>query len=331
MSVTPAPNTPQPCKRILRTADIEEQSALLVGWNQSYSQLAPGAFAGHLEEAVLPGAYLFRETTSHALLQSGGLGEDVVAVGVPRRMAGAAQFCGEACDGSQIHLFSGAEGFEFHTPAALDIAGVVLSRERLLAPCSAQDAQTLSTRIGRAGLHGAPAELHLRLGATLRDALDLLESGATAGHADALLGEIAELIRESLLADRTAETDAHRHVSRQSAGTVIAKLRAAVEASGSEDATDIDTLCRAVGVSRRTLQYVFQRELGMRPLAYVRALRLNEARRRIRQGASVTDAATAAGFWHFGRFSHDYRALFGELPKVTRDRSSQENGRGRAA
>ena len=47
------------------------------------------------------------------------------------------------------------------------------------------------------------------------------------------------------------------------------------------------------------------------------ALRLNTARASILEGATVTQAATKAGFWHFGRFSQDYRALFGELPSAT--------------
>lgn len=60
--MTPAQPDP-PAARVLNTTDIDEQSALLEGWNQSYSQLAPGRFQGRLEDAELGGAYLFREVT----------------------------------------------------------------------------------------------------------------------------------------------------------------------------------------------------------------------------------------------------------------------------
>jgi AraC family ethanolamine operon transcriptional activator len=76
-------------------------------------------------------------------------------------------------------------------------------------------------------------------------------------------------------------------------------------------------LCEQLGVSRRTLQTSFQDTWGMGPLAWLRMLRLNAVRRALKTAPSVTTAATQLGFWHFGRFSHDYQALFGELPSQT--------------
>ena len=55
----------------------------------------------------------------------------------------------------------------------------------------------------------------------------------------------------------------------------------------------------------------------MSPLAYVKAVRLKQARQALKQARSVTEAATACGFWHFGHFAHDYQALFGERPSDT--------------
>lgn len=318
----PAANPP--AARVLRTTDIDEQSALLEGWNQSYSQLMPGRFQGRLEDAAPGGAYLFREVTSQALLQSGDPGADAVAIGVPRFIGRGALFCGRRCDGRQLHLFSGREGFEFHTPAGLDIAGVRLSRAGLLAPLAEPERSRIAGRIARPGLLDVPQALRERLGTVLGDALGRLGAGAmTPGDTRAMLDEIAGLIRESLLASGAGAGDNDNDPPARLPGAeVIARLRAAVGAARPEDPTDIDSLCHAIGVSRRTLQYVFARELGMRPLAYVRALRLNAARRRIRGGLAVTEAATATGFWHFGRFAQDYRTLFGELPRDTLRRAT---------
>ena len=78
----------------------------------------------------------------------------------------------------------------------------------------------------------------------------------------------------------------------------------------------VGTLCEALGVSRRTLQSCFQATWGMGPLVWLKTMRLNAVRRRLKTASSVTEAATEYGFWHFGHFSTDYQALFGELPSA---------------
>ena len=75
-------------------------------------------------------------------------------------------------------------------------------------------------------------------------------------------------------------------------------------------------LCRAAGVSLRTLEYAFRERLGMTPVQYLKVYRLNQVRRMLRQGEtrSVVDAANAWGFWHMGKFAADYRAVYGLNP-----------------
>ena len=82
----------------------------------------------------------------------------------------------------------------------------------------------------------------------------------------------------------------------------------------------ITEVCRAIGVSIRTLQMCCQEELGMGPKRYLLLRRLHLARRALRAAApdatTVTDIATRCGFWHLGRFAGEYRSLFGESPSV---------------
>ena len=90
-----------------------------------------------------------------------------------------------------------------------------------------------------------------------------------------------------------------------------------------DDPPSIAELCRHVGVSRRTLQGCFQDALGLTPLQYLRMLRLNAVRRELRalaaarQPVSIGDVAARWGFWHWSRFTENYRQLFGELPSHT--------------
>jgi AraC family ethanolamine operon transcriptional activator len=84
-----------------------------------------------------------------------------------------------------------------------------------------------------------------------------------------------------------------------------------------DSAPTVTQMCLALGVSRRTLQNAFLRVLEMSPLAYVKAVRLKQAREALKNARSVTEAATACGFWHFGHFSQDYQTMFGERPSDT--------------
>jgi len=79
-------------------------------------------------------------------------------------------------------------------------------------------------------------------------------------------------------------------------------------------------LCEAAGVSTRALEYGFRDFYGLGPMAYVRNLRLCRVRHDLLDPAhadSVSSAARRWSFTHMGQFSHDYRALFGEMPSKT--------------
>ncbi len=93
----------------------------------------------------------------------------------------------------------------------------------------------------------------------------------------------------------------------------------------------VSDLCAVCGVPRRTLTLAFQQVLGMGPITYLRRLRLNQARRSLRQPSpkgrpkSVTEIALDNGFWHLGRFSSQFRELFGTCPSDS-TQSSRDSG-----
>jgi AraC-like DNA-binding protein len=77
-------------------------------------------------------------------------------------------------------------------------------------------------------------------------------------------------------------------------------------------------ICTAIGASERTLRTCCQEVLGAGPLRYLWMRRMHLARRALMHAdasmTTVTEIATAHGFWELGRFSVEYRTLFGESP-----------------
>jgi AraC-like DNA-binding protein len=87
------------------------------------------------------------------------------------------------------------------------------------------------------------------------------------------------------------------------------------------EAIHIPGICQALGVSRRELEYAFRQVHDESPRDYLHALRLNAVRRELtrgKHGESVSRVALGQGITHFGRFSADYRRIFGENPRSTR-------------
>ena len=87
-------------------------------------------------------------------------------------------------------------------------------------------------------------------------------------------------------------------------------------------------ICAAVGASERTLRVSCMEHLGMGPVRYLWLRRMHLARsaliRTTPGKATVTEIATANGFWELGRFAVEYGALFGEAPSASLRRQAQE-------
>jgi transcriptional regulator GlxA family with amidase domain len=88
----------------------------------------------------------------------------------------------------------------------------------------------------------------------------------------------------------------------------------------------ISALCLALSVSERTLRKAFHAIHGLPPCRHLRMLRLSRARRALEEANSelmtVTEIATHFGFLELGRFSVEYRKLFGESPSQTLSQAS---------
>ena len=72
-------------------------------------------------------------------------------------------------------------------------------------------------------------------------------------------------------------------------------------------------------VSEDRIVELIKKHFDMTPQAYLKAVRLDKARRFLRKGsyATVAQAARECGFGHMSKFATDYRIQFDELPSDT--------------
>lgn len=76
-------------------------------------------------------------------------------------------------------------------------------------------------------------------------------------------------------------------------------------------------ICSVSGISERNLRYIFKETIGISPMKYIKALRLNKARKEIIQLNGEHNISFIANKWdfgHSGQFAADYKKLFGEYP-----------------
>lgn len=311
--------------RTSETHDADEQADSLTAWEQSYDQLSAGRFNGLLSEWRLPRMQVFREQTSQALRQSCRVWDDSFWFGLPDLhtvgLAQATRINGRLHGRREIMVRPGGEDFELVTPGGHSLFGVVVQRQALMSA-----AQSLGCRVAWHQLQQA-AVLHVdeaALSACLTQLGMLLSAppGAQPPSPEQLAG-IERAVMASLLGllDRgVAEADPRQCLSRRQ--KVVAQARSLVMACP-DHALTVPELCEQLHVSRRTLQYCFEDVLGHSPIVYLRAVRLNGARRQLReaarqrQGLGVQDVAARWGFWHMSQFALDYRKLFAESPSDT--------------
>jgi len=88
-----------------------------------------------------------------------------------------------------------------------------------------------------------------------------------------------------------------------------------------EETMTIQSIAEQFRVSDKTLESSFKSLFGITPKQFICLLKLNHAHQDLqltyKETTNVSDIAIKWGFSHFGRFSKEYKALFGELPSET--------------
>ncbi|MEJ2814764.1 helix-turn-helix domain-containing protein [Caulobacter sp. CCG-8] len=130
-----------------------------------------------------------------------------------------------------------------------------------------------------------------------------------------------ELLDGLLTALAEVKVEGARRQGALNAARIVRGAEDFLESGGARQAVQIEDICVALNISRRTLYRAFHDLLDISPKAYLRLKNMSAARARLldagRHPTTVTQVALDQGFWELGRFSGAYRAMFGESPSET--------------
>lgn len=321
------PDAAEACFRVKHTREVHIHARNLDAWDQEYEQTSPGVFHGEVRELFDHDLQVFEEvatcaTSQHCRTWQGGIW---VGLAVPEAAEGL-RFMGRPAHGLQLMLAGGDEPFDLQVPAGHGLYGMVFAREQLT-----RHVRELHHRDwpgdGPGGWAGGPSVQtltplqRLRLVGMLREVLRSLQGQPQVLNHEASRRALREalltVLSDTLVPDTLTEAVNPRQLRRQE---LVHRVRSLVFEQPHEPLS-VQRLCVELHVTRRTLQNCFQEVLGMSPVAYLRAVRLNAVRRALREEApsiTIADVAARWGFWHMGHFSQEYKALFGETPSQTR-------------
>ncbi len=239
----------------------------------------------------------------------------VVTLATPIAQLGQVRVNGHVLQPDELVLLQPHKPFTFSGQDQVCWAGITLSNESTLV------APELLTLQRCRGVRIRTAQAHLdRLRRMIRRFLTHLESADCSEHAAVALERELVLCLTRIL-EHSRMPSAPRRLTRPPAprGLIIARALELIEAHQGEPLF-VGDLCRAAGVSERTLRNIFYEFFGIGPMRLLKAIQLHNIRiallRADPQHGKVTHIAAEYGVSDFSLFARNYKAIYGELPSV---------------
>ena len=296
------------------------------GWYLDYTQLSSGKYFGAIRELNMEGMQLFVASWNATLHQCGKVESDSYVFGFPIQADGEARIDGQKWSQSVL-IFPGGREFDTLVPPMTLLIACISKDEfqdYLLTVEGVSVSDWLDKRVSMFSdqhENGSMSREFMRLiGDCHADPSALALPAGRAAVKQAAMEILAALVQEGVPPQAVSLGGFSRtQIVRRARDYLLSNL---------DEPVQIIDVCRALGISRRGLQYSFEDVLDINPMTYLRLMRLNGARRDLLNAAAVPtqvqEVVARWGFWHFSRFSAEYKKLFHELPSETLRRSLGE-------
>jgi AraC family ethanolamine operon transcriptional activator len=321
MTPTTDPTPPPPHAMRAEFGDFEEFAEAIQGWGIDWVQLDRGSLHARLQQVATPSALLTRFRFSRKFHQRGTSPPGVRTFGFTGEQSPDIEWRGSTGTSSNIVVFPANDEFEVVSQPGFHGDTVSIPEDRIR---SVADYMGLPDPL--VGLTNGQAfiEIDRRRLVALRKAVSGLHA-RVARHGKALLADSDVLDVEFDVLSTLVAALQTSEISGPGFREPALRARALRLALGyledhANEPPSIQDICRASGVSWRTLDYAFRDRFGVTPKQYLQATRLHRVRHAILNAtpeASILEIAADQGFWHMGQFAADYRRQFGELPSET--------------
>lgn len=299
--------------------DVDEQALYIRGWNQNYEQISAGSFTGYIEELWINHIQFINEYANQSVHQIGTCWENSCCFIIPLQQNGHALFQNKIMTINTPMILHANEVLDYRTSTQQHAIGIVLNNDILIQLSSLRGCQAIE-RLLKKDKTLSFDQSHLpKLKQSLTQLFQMSKSELFySNHLNRnyILEHIFSLLFSSFQID---QENAHE-LKIPSYRKIVNKTKELIMNDPSLPPT-ISEICRQLGVSQRTLQICFHEIMDACPKQYLKAIRLNQVRRCLKQADpmqhTIQDIAFNWGFWHASHFTASYKAMFGELPSQT--------------
>lgn len=308
---------------VFTTTECAERDQLskTVGWDTDYCQLGKGGYFARVHYCTHPGIRVTHQFSNRETSIRGVPPANHLAILLPVKFSGKCIFQGRPITKNEALIMSPDSEATLRIPRDFEMVTVSLGMARLQESFRAVTDREIGKFIRGTGEILLTARLREHL---VQLGLRMIKLGQRQPHSAAWRTAIKEAEDRFVNALSLGLTRGNHpepgRLARRNRMAYLSRAREYIDANlGSP--LGMETLSREIGVSSRTLGYVFRDTLNTTPLHYIKTRRLLAVRQRLlspdSEKSTVTQAANEYGFAHLGYFSRDYRAQFGELPSQT--------------